>query len=178
MNQKEFETIAGQLRQQALAHAQNMLGNSADAEDLAQDAMLKLWAVHHELRNHGHAFRLARIAVRQLAIDSLRHKKHTSALMVEMDGQKTGDSTAWQPPDTTTASPQGAMEMEEDEQWLRQRMAMLPSREMQVMMMRQTEQKSNGEIARIMGIGTASVATMLSAARKKIFEDLKKRNRQ
>ena len=44
------------------------------------------------------------------------------------------------------------------------------------MEMRQGEGKSNDEIARIMGIAPASVATMLSAARRKIFEELKKRN--
>ena len=70
------------------------------------------------------------------------------------------------------------MEVEEDEQWLLERISTLPKREMQVMKMRQTEQMSNSEIANIMGITTASVSTMLSSARKKIFEDLKKRNRQ
>lgn len=178
MNQKEFETIAEALRQQALTQAQKMMGNGADADDLAQDAMLKMWAVHNELNNSDHAFRLVRIAVRQLAIDSLRHKKYTSALMVEMDGKQNNDNQIWQPPDTKALSPLSRIEMDEDEQWLKERIAKLPSREMQVMIMRQTEQKSNSEIARIMGIGTASVATMLSAARKKIFEDLKKRNRQ
>ena len=68
------------------------------------------------------------------------------------------------------------MDMEEDERWLRHRIANLPTREMQVMEMRQGEGKSNDEIARIMGIAPASVATMLSAARRKIFEELKKRN--
>ena len=89
-----------------------------------------------------------------------------------------GRSGEWQPPDTRTASPHRMMEMDEDERWLKKRIASLPDREMQVMTMRQVEQKSNGEIARILGITAASVATMLSSARRKIFEDLKKRDRQ
>lgn len=178
MNQKEFETIAEQLRQQALTQAQKVLRNSADADDLAQDAMLRLWAVHTELRDREHAFRLARIAVRQLMVDSFRHKRHTSALIVEMDGKQDDGNNSWQPPDTHSISPQARMEVSEDERWLSERIATLPSREMQVMRMRQTEQRTNSEIASILGIGTASVATMLSSARRKIFEDLKKRNRQ
>lgn len=176
MNQQEFEQIAAGLRQHAMAQALTVMRSAADAEDVAQDAMLRLWAVHSELRDANHARRLAKIAVRQLFIDSFRHRKRTSALIVTMNGKDEG--CEWQPPDNANTGPDGLMEMEEDEKWLRQRMAALPDREMQVMRMRQTEQKSNDEIAAILGIGKASVATMLSAARKKIFEDLKKRNRQ
>lgn len=177
MNQKTFESIAATLRQQAVAQARMMGLGMADADDVAQDAMLKLWAVHSDLCDIQHANRLARIATRHLVIDSSRHRKLTSELIISIDGVQ-GRSGEWQPPDTCTASPHGMMEMDEDERWLKKRIASLPDREMQVMTMRQVEQKSNGEIARILGITAASVATMLSSARRKIFEDLKKRNRQ
>ena len=168
MRQREFEALATALRQQALATAKAMLRNEAAAEDVAQDTMLRLWAVHDDLRDEAHAQRLARTAARQLAIDTLRRRQRKAALVVPMnDG--TGDGC-----DNT--SPQSQMETEEDERWLQQRIARLPTREMQVMEMRQAEGKSNEEIARIMGIAPASVSTMLSAARRKLFEELKKRN--
>lgn len=169
MRQREFEALATELRQVALATAQPLVCNEAVAEDIVQDAMLKLWAVHDELNDEAHARRLARTATRQLSIDSLRRRQRTSALVVAMD-----DYT--DPPDD--GSPQSQMETEEDEQWLRLRIAQLPTREMQVMEMRQVEGRSNEEIARIMGIAPASVATMLSSARRKIFEELKKRNQR
>lgn len=174
MSQKEFETIAAELRRQILAQAQTMVHNCAEADDIAQDAMLKLWACHDELHDAGHARNLSRIVVRHLAVDLLRHKKRATAIVVPI-GNKTGD---WQLPDKMTSRPDSRVEAEENERWLNDRMARLPSREMQVMQMRQNEQKTNDEIARIMGIEPTSVATMLSAARRKIFEDLKKRNRQ
>ena len=173
MRQRDFEALAAELRRLALATAQAMLCNGAAAEDVAQDAMLKLWAVHDELRGEAHARRLAHTAARQLAIDFLRHRQRTSALIVPIDGSANDNYT---PPDYGDISPQKRMEMEEDERWLRHRIANLPTREMQVMEMRQGEGKSNDEIARIRGIAPASVATMLSAARRKIFEELKKRN--
>lgn len=178
MNQKTFESIAATLRQQAVAQARMMGLGMADADDVAQDAMLKLWAVHSDLCDIQHANRLARIATRHLVIDSSRHRKLTSELIVAIDGVPEGRSGEWQPPDTRTASPHRMMEMDEDERWLKKRIASLPDREMQVMTMRQVEQKSNGEIARILGITAASVATMLSSARRKIFEDFKKRDRR
>ena len=169
MTQREFEAVAAELRQLALAMALALVRNATAAEDVTQDAMLKLWAVHDELRDEAHARRLARMAARQIAIDTLRHRQRTSALIVPMM-----DNDRTEP--TGHDSPQNRMEMEEDERWLKHRMASLPTREMQVMEMRQGEGKTNEEIARIMGITPASVGTMLSAARRKLFEELKKRN--
>ena len=169
MTQREFEAVAAELRQLAQATALALVRNATAAEDVTQDAMLKLWAVHDELRDEAHARRLARMAARQIAIDTLRHRQRTSALIVPMM-----DNDRTEP--TGHDSPQSRMEMEEDERWLKHRMASLPTREMQVMEMRQGEGKTNEEIARIMGITPASVGTMLSAARRKLFEELKKRN--
>ena len=168
MRQREFEAQATALRRLALTTAQTMLHDEVAAEDVAQDTMLKLWAVHDDLRNAEHARRLVSTVARQIAIDFLRRRQRTSALVVPMDDCTTDGHD--------NDSPQSRMETAEDERWLRQRMANLPTREMQVMEMRQTEGKTNDEIARIMGITPASVATMLSAARRKIFEELKKRN--
>lgn len=174
MRQREFETLATELRQQALATALALTANGPVAEDVAQDTMLKLWAMHDDLRDAAHARRMVRLAARQLSIDWLRSRQRTQALVVPIDdGQGThpAERTA-----TDDDSPQNRLEAEEDARWLRQRIARLPTREMQVMEMRQGEGRSNEEIARIMGIAPASVGTMLSAARRKIFEELKKRN--
>ena len=171
MTQREFEAVAAELRQLALATALALVRNATAAEDVTQDAMLKLWAVHDELRDEAHARRLARMAARQIAIDTLRHRQRTSALIVPMMDNDRTDPTGHD-----GDSPQSRMEMAEDERWLKCRMASLPTREMQVMEMRQGEGTTNEEIARIMGITPASVGTMLSAARRKLFEELKKRN--
>ena len=174
MRQREFETLAMELRRQALATILSLVGRAAEAEDVAQDTMLKLWAMHDDLRDAAHARRLVRLAARQLSIDLLRSRQRAQALVVPMDDDQGTHLAGW----TTTDgdSPQSRMEAEEDARWLRERIARLPTREMQVMEMRQGEGRSNEEIARIMGIAPASVATMLSAARRKIFEELKKRN--
>ena len=174
MKQREFEALAMELRRQALATILSLVGRAAEAEDVVQDTMLKLWAMHDDLRDATHARRLARLAARQLSIDLLRSRQRTQAMVVPMDDGQGGHPAGWTATDDD--SPQSRMEAEEDARWLRQRIARLPTREMQVMEMRQGEGRPNEEIARIMGIAPASVATMLSAARRKIFEELKKRN--
>lgn len=51
----------------------------------------------------------------------------------------------------------------------------LPPKEYQILRMRQVEQLSNGEIAKLLGIEKTSVATLLSRARIKLFNEIKRR---
>ena len=48
---------------------------------------------------------------------------------------------------------------------------------MQVMHLRQTERRTNEQIAAILGISKDSVATVLSSARRKLFKQIKERNK-
>lgn len=156
--------MSPQLRTIAQGYARRYLARADDADDAASDAMLRLWAVHDSLRDTAHAARL-------VAIDMLRRRRPTSI---------SGDEahTSWllqQESDYNT--PESQLEWKEDEQWLRQRIEQLPPREMQVMRLRQTERRTNEQIAAILGISKDSVATMLSSARRKLFNQIKERNR-
>ena len=168
MNQIQFEQMSPQLRNIAQGYARRYLARADDADDAASDAMLRLWAVHDSLRDTAHAARLAAVIARNVAIDMLRRRRPTSI---------SGDEahTSWllqQESDNDTQ-----LEWKEDEQWLRQRIEQLPPREMQVMRLRQTERRTNEQIAAILGISKDSVATMLSSARRKLFNQIKERNR-
>ncbi len=170
MNQQQFEHVARQLRQQAWQTANRMLPDSADADDAASETMLRLWAVHDTLRDATHAVRLAVVVARHVAIDQQRRRRPS----VRLDS-----GTAAAPLDIpVTDTPDRQLQWHEDEQWLRRRIEQLPPREIQVLRLRQTERRSNAEIAALLGIGEASVATLLSAARRKLFNEIKERNRQ
>ena len=163
--------MSPQLRNIALGYARRYLQCGDEANDAASDAMLKLWAVHDSLRDSAHASRLAAVVARNVAIDMLRRQHPTSI---------SGDEahTSWllqQESDNDT--PESQLEWKEDEQWLHQRIEQLPPREMQVMRLRQTERRTNEQIAAILGISKDSVATMLSSARRKLFNQIKERNR-
>ena len=160
MNQIQFEQMSPQLRNIAQGYARRYLARADDADDAASDAMLRLWAVHDSLRDTAHAARLAAVIARNVAIDMLRRRRPTSI---------SGES------DNNT--PESQLEWKENEQWLRQRIEQLPPREMQVMRLRQTEHRTNEQIAAILGISKDSVATMLSSARRKLFNQIKERNR-
>lgn len=146
--------MSPQLRNIAQGYARRYLARTDDADDAASDAMLRLWAVHDSLRDTAHAARLAAVIARNVAIDMLRRRRPTSI---------SGDEahTSWllqQESDNNT--PESQLEWKEDEQWLRQ-----------------TERRTNEQIAAILGISKDSVATMLSSARRKLFNQIKERNR-
>lgn len=172
VNQQQFENLAPQLRNIALGYARRCLQDADDADDAAGDTMLRLWAVHDSLRDDAHAVRLAAVVSRNAAIDMLRKRRSVSLDRDVPDVSKRLLGVA------AGESPDSQMEWKEDEQWLKRRIEKLPPREMQVLRMRQTERRDNGEIAAILGISKESVATVLSSARRKLFNDIKERNRK
>ena len=172
MNQLQFEQISPQLRNIATGYARRYLARADDVDDAASDAMLRLWAVHDSLRDTAHAARLAAVVARNVAIDMLRRQRQIS-----IDGDEV--PTSWLlRQESNDATPESKLEWKEDEQWLRQRIDQLPPREMQVMNLRQTERRTNEQIAAILGISKESVATVLSSARRKLFNQIKERNRK
>ena len=171
MTQNEFESIAIQLRTKAHDMARRMLSTEDDAEDAAGDVMLRLWDLHDHIKDNDHALKLATVIAHRLSIDIIRKRKMRLTLFAD-DREGTCQMA------DRCASPSERMELEEDERWLEQRMEKLPPRELQVMKMRQMEHRSNEEIARLLGIGEASVKVMLSNARKKLFNDIRKKYRQ
>lgn len=78
MTADEFEKEALSLRPALTAMAARWLGGTDCAEDLVQDAMLKLWAMCAEL--HSPMAPLARVLVHNLCIDYLRRHHYTLSI--------------------------------------------------------------------------------------------------
>ena len=165
MEQAEFEHIAIRIRQRAVATALTFAANGDEAEDIAQETMLKLWTLRTEISDRAHAEKLASCIAHNRAIDSTRRRR-----TIPLD---TGRNII----DEKTAGPDRAMEDKEDMAWLAERLAKLPSTEYQILRLRQVERKSHEEIARIVGVEKTSVSTILSRARAKMLNEFRKRER-
>lgn len=166
MEQAEFEHIAARIRQKAVATAIAFSAGGDEAEDIAQETMLKLWTLRAEISDPTHAEKLASCIAHNRTIDSHR-RQHT----VPLD---TNRSIM----DERTASPEKEIEDKENMSWLAGRLAALPSKEYQILHLRQVERKSHDEIARIVGVEKSSVSTMLARARAKMLNDIRRRTRQ
>ena len=163
MEQKEFEHIAKNLRMTALHAARRIVGET-DAEDIAGDTMLKLWGVHDDiLGGKTEATRLAYVMAYHAAIDLCRQRDSRRTIRIDSVEGHIGAAEE--------TRPDRMLEGEESMEWIMERIRRLP-------IMRQREHRSNSEIAAIMGIAEHSVATMLSAARRRLFDDLRRKAAQ
>ena len=75
MTTEAFQQQAGELRKQLVSIAHKYMGNTDEAEDIAQDAMVKLWLMREQLTLP--IAGMASIVTRNLCIDALRKKHQT-----------------------------------------------------------------------------------------------------
>lgn len=165
MDEKEFEHIAPELRRRSMAAARGCGLDADEAEDVAQDALLKLWSLRGEVDEGCNAMALVAVVARNMAID--RHRRRRT---VPMDDRPVIDDR--------NARPDTMLEIADDARWLSRKMQALPTTEYQVLRLRQVERKTDGEIAAILGIGEGSVPTILSRARRKLLEAIKRKNQR
>lgn len=161
MNKAEFEHIAKDLRQRALLVGRSYGLDTDACEDLAQDTMLKMWALRERFQPDSSAQAFAsRVAV-NLCISQWR-----KARTVPIGERRIIDDRH--------PAPDAALEATENDAWLQRQLQTLPSKEHQVLRLRQVEGKNNAEIAAILGIEQSSVATLLSRARHRLLDEFRR----
>lgn len=165
MTQKEFTYMASEMRAKAVSIAGQFGYAQDDAEDIAQDVMLKLWNLHEQLNDAAHLKASAVITTKRVCIDRWRTAHQHAEIAVTM-------------PLIDEDSLHDRLEYTELEHWISEQIDHLPSTAGMVLRMRQLEHRELGEIADILGIRQTSVSTLLSRARNELLTKLKRRNQQ
>ena len=145
MTTEEFQQQAEELRKQLVGIAHKYMGNTDEAEDIAQDAMVKLWLMREQLTLP--IAGMASIVTRNLCIDALR-KKHQTIDIAQL-------------PDEADFSDDG----EQIEQLLKV-IDSLPSTQRTILRMRHLQGMEMREIALVLGSTEVAVRKTLSRARK------------
>ena len=149
-------------REKALNVSRHYGAGKDEAEDIAQDVMLRLWQMHDELEQYRSVEAIVSLMARHLLRNHQRRKTSEAldeAMIVSL-----------------TTSPQEILEMKEDDKWLSAKLQQLPTTQRTLLYMRQVERKSHEEIATLLGIETTSVSTLLARARRTLLEEIKRRN--
>ena len=162
MTRSEFEQIAARLRQKMLKTGLDFFGNKEDAEDAAQDTMVQLWRYLEHIDARRNVEALA-VRVAKNCCVSIYRKQQTVTPLLEGQGE---------------ASPQEQLEAKDTQRMLDETLSLLKPRERQLFDMRALMGLSIDEITQQTGIAKPSVTAMVSAARKKVFTELKRRMKQ
>ena len=150
-------------REKALSVSRHYGAGKDEAEDIAQDVMLRLWQMHEELERFRSVEAIVALMAKHLIRNHQRRKPSEvldEAMIVSMN-----------------TSPHEVLETKENEEWLSAKLQQLPTTQRTLLYMRQVERKSHEEIAILLGIEVTSVSTLLARARRTLLEEIKRRNK-
>ncbi|MCM1483950.1 MAG: sigma-70 family RNA polymerase sigma factor [Muribaculaceae bacterium] len=149
--------MAIRLRPVIVARAAKLLSHDDEAEDVAQDTLLKMWSLRHELDSYSSPQSLAMVIARNRCIDIMRHRCVTGISVDEaadilVDDTETDRGIVAAEYAGTTGSILSA----------------LPDSWQVIMRMRHIDGMENRDIAALIGSTESSVRVILSRARKRI----------
>jgi RNA polymerase sigma-70 factor (ECF subfamily) len=162
MDRNAFEQQACSWREKALSVSMSYGAGMDEAEDIAQDVMLRLWQMHDELERYRSVEAIVTLMARHLLRNHQRRKPSEAleeAMIISL-----------------TTDPHEELEIKENDEWLTKKLEQLPTTQRTLLYMRQVERRSHEEIARLLGIEITSVSTLLARARRTLLEDIKRRN--
>ena len=159
MTHQEFKTRFLPCHKRMYRIAFRYLGNEYDAEDMVQNAYLKLWEMQETLDTITNDEAYALTIVKHLCLDRL---KQTT---IRHDNECESIQKA-----ETSPQPDEALELKEDMGILLHLIERLPEQQRQVLMLKHFEGRSTEEIERETGLSNVHIRVLLSRARKTIKE--------
>ncbi len=168
IDKAEFEELVRRVRPKIARMGKALLGSEQDAEDIAQEALLRLWLIRNRIEKSNSLDALALVIARNLCISQLRKSSHAPVTLHD-----TAEITAM-----NGSNPHTELENAENELWLIHQMEGLPPGEFAILRMKETENMSIYEIAGMLDISENAVKLRLSRARRKLYQEFKERNRR
>ena len=166
MELEKFKKTVLPLRDKLLNVSLKLLAEKADAEDVVQDAFLKLWHMRNRLEHYRSVEALAVMMVKNLSLDLIRKRKPEEDWMAEITVDKEAER------------PDIILEQMDTVNCIRQLIDGLPTLQQSIIRMKDIEGYEVAEIAEITGTQAEAVRVNLSRARKKIKEQYTLLNRE
>lgn len=160
--------LAKRLTPMLMSYAMRTLRNRDDAEDVVQEAMLRLWKAAPGWKADGSAkvsTWVYRVVV-NLCIDRLRRSKKSVDIEAVAEPADPSPGVADKMQDTARLAA------------LDEALGQLPARQAQAVSLRHLEGLANPEIAEIMGIGVEAVESLTARGKRKLSELLGRRKKE
>lgn len=166
MDQSTFSQYAGRMRLAAERSARGVGCAPEDARDVASEVMVTMWSMRERLMVRT-CVAYAAVTARNKALNYIRD--HRLPVLAIDDVSSELDAVP---------SPEEAVISNEEVQWLLSEIERLPSTQQTILRLRQSEMLENYELAQRLGLTPESVATLLSRARRAMFNAIKERRRK
>ena len=150
-------TLTLRLVPRALGFSGRILGDRAEAEDVVQEAMLRLWRMAPDWRpGEAQVSTWLYRVVSNLCLDRKRAQKRRPAVTLD------------DAPDLTAGGPDAVTRMMQDQRMaaLNEALATLPERQRQAVVLRHIEGLANPEIARVLDIGVEAVESLTARGKR------------
>ena len=156
MQHNEFEIFVQRSRESMIATARRYGVTLAEAEDIVQDALVRLYAMRQRLDEYRRVESLANVVVRNMTIDLLRKRNRYVEVALNADLLSEEDVGS-----------------DERVKPLLRAMEQLPSKQQLVLRMKHIEELEVEEIASLLGMNIEAVYQNLSRARRAILKQFK-----
>lgn len=166
MELETFKIVILPLREKLLNFAMRMMQERADAEDIVQEAFLRLWYIRGKLDGYHSVEALAMQMTKNLALDKLRARRP--------EAPDIGSLAI----DSGLPDPAEQLEQQDAAARIRRLIAGLPTVQQTIIRMKDVEGYEIAEIAEITGSPVEAIRSNLSRARKRIREQFLQLNKQ
>ena len=160
MSPQEFENIVPALRPLMVKVGRDFFGNESDADDVAQEGLIRLWNYCERLDARRNMEALAVRVAKNVCVEIYRKRNNNTVALNE------------RLKDDTTAD--AHLNAEETQQKIDEAIERLSPREQELLRKRHIEGHTAEEIANETGIPKPSVKSIISMAKRKLINDLQK----
>jgi RNA polymerase sigma factor (sigma-70 family) len=158
MNQNEFVKSITPFKDKLFRLAKRLLVSTEEAEDAAQEVLLKLWNKNENLGNYNSLEAFAMTMTKNYCLDQLKSKRASNLKLVH-------DNYTDREP-----SLQQKLEDKDSLNWVEKVINQLPEQQRMIIQMRDIEQYEFEEIAKILEMNETAIRVALSRGRKTIRE--------
>ncbi len=156
----EFIHSVERLRGDLLRQARRLLDSEDDAEDAVQETLMKLWIMKERILNADKMRNMATVVCRNVSLNILRDARQSVPI-------ETAEVI------TLQGNPQVLLEEQESRQRLKRSIEKLTDKQRAILRMRNVENMTYADIAKIIGSSESSVRGMISKARLALQKQMK-----
>ena len=158
MDSEAFERVAREQKNRIYSYAARMLRRPVEAQDVAQEALVRLWRHRESVDDKTAQFWLRR-TVHNLCIDRLRRRRSSPEVEAELKETISPD---------TAAGPGRLAESQELGRLIEDALGKLPERDRAVLLLREVQGLPYSEIASILELPLGTLKARLHRAREQL----------